>query len=94
MKDIIIPFTSYKDSSPFISQIDYFSYTFEKHAPMWTLGVGGSPLDTGLGCVDDDGGGVGDDDGRLPERSRLRRGGALGEPQSLLDPGKKEVNVL
>ena len=55
--------------------------TFEKQAPMWTFGVGGSPLETGLLVpdveevegVDDDagGGGVGD--------VRWRRGGAFGE---------------
>lgn len=61
--------------------------TFEKQAPMCTFGVGGSPFDTGFGCdddVDDEEeeepvGGVGEEDGRLPERSRLRRGGAFGE---------------
>ena len=59
--------------------------TLEKQAPMWTLGVGGRPLDTGLGVVDDEGGGVGDDEGRFPDRSRLRRGGAFGDPSSAKD---------
>ena len=44
--------------------------TFEKHAPMWTLGVGGRPLEVALGG----------DVARLEEEVRSRRrGGAEGE---------------
>ena len=56
----------------------------EKHAPMWTLGVGGSPLDACLApCGSDDsvdGGcspGDGEPDWRCPDRPRCR-GGACG----------------
>ena len=55
---------------------------------MCTLGVGGNPFETGFCCVDDWGGGVGEELPRplvlllllLVERSRDRRGGAFGEP--------------
>ncbi len=65
--------------------------TFEKHAPMWTLGVGGSPLDTGFPPEEEDEdeescGGVGDVEGCL---SLPRRGGARGESASARRSRKK-----
>ena len=62
------------------------SFTFEKHAPMWTLGVGGSPLEACLApCGSDDSvDGCGEPDWpRWPDRPRFR-GGAWG-PSPLPD---------
>ena len=68
--------------------LDFF-LTFEKQAPMWTLGVGGSPLDACLApCGSDDsvdgacscspdGDGEPGDCRRCPDRPRCR-GGACG----------------
>lgn len=67
------------------------SSTFEKQAPMWTLGVGGSPFDIGLGGVL----------WRLGWLRSLRGGGTGGlsvedEPLTLFtcDPNKKDNKVL
>ena len=69
----------------------FFLLTFEKHAPMWTLGVGGSPLDTGFPPEEEDEdeescGGVGDVEGCL---SLPRLGGARGESASARRSRKK-----